>query len=98
MKITLLLLATLVLCSSSFCQPNFIKRLQKAPAQPLVVNVTCLSRGGAESAWIPLVSAAILEQFGDGLIQYCLAGKGGMSSVWGVKNLEDSVIAQKPDA
>lgn len=98
MKITLLLLATLVLCSSSFCQPNFLKRLQKGQPQHLVVYGTSLSSGGAGNAWIQVVSAAIQEQFGDGLIQYSLAGKGGMWSVWGVKNFEDSVIAKKPDA
>jgi len=98
MKRTLLLLATLILCSSSFCQPNFIKRLQKGQPQHLVVYGTSLSSGGAGNAWMRVVSAAIQEQFGDGLIQYSLAGKGGMWSVWGVKNFEDSVIAKKPDA
>src|SRR5690606_39323591 len=69
MKITLLLLATLVLCSSSFCQPNFLKRLQKGQPQHLVVYGTSLSSGGAGNAWMRVVSAAIQEQFGDGLIQ-----------------------------
>lgn len=98
MKRTLLLLATLVLCLSSFCQPNFIKRLQNGQTQHLVVYGTSLSSGGSGKAWMDAVSARIQEQYGHGLVTYSLAGKGGMWSVWGVKNFEDSVIAKKPDA
>ena len=98
MKRTLLLLVTLMLCSSSFCQPNFLKHLQKGQPQHLIVYGTSLSSGGNGSAWMDVVKARIGEKYGDNLVSYTLAGKGGMWSVWGVKNFEDSVIAKKPDA
>ncbi|TJZ60421.1 SGNH/GDSL hydrolase family protein [Sphingobacterium olei] len=98
MKRTIFLLATLLLCLSAFCQPNFLKRLQKGKHQHIVVYGTSLSSGGNGRAWMDVVKARIAEEYGDNLVHYTLAGKGGMWSVWGVKNFEDSVIAKKPDA
>lgn len=98
MKRTLLLLAALALCSSSFSQPNFLKRLQSGQPQHIVVYGTSLSSGGNGRAWMDVVKAHIVQEYGDDLVRYTLAGKGGMWSVWGVKNFEDSVIAKKPDA
>jgi len=45
-----------------------------------------------------VVSEGIQQYYGENLIRYSLAGKGGMWSTWGVKNFEDSVVAKKPDA
>ncbi|NGM66590.1 SGNH/GDSL hydrolase family protein [Sphingobacterium sp. SGR-19] len=75
-----------------------IEQLKKGKAQHIVVYGTSLSSGGNGKAWMDVVSACIEDRFGNNLVSYTLAGKGGMWSVWGVKNFEDSVIAKKPDA
>ncbi len=88
----------MLLSPSAFCQPNFLKRLQHGQPQHIVVYGTSLSSGGNGKAWMEVVSRRISKDYGDNLFSYTLAGKGGMWSVWGVKNFEDSVIAKKPDA
>lgn len=94
----ILIICSMLLSLSAFCQSRLIEQLKNGKPQHIVVYGTSLSSGGAGNAWMRVVSAAIQKQFGDGLIRYTLAGKGGMWSVWGVKNFEDSVIAKKPDA
>lgn len=89
---------SMLLSFSAFCQSRLIEQLKNGKPQHIVVYGTSLSSGGTGNVWMRVVSAAIQKQFGDGLIRYTLAGKGGMWSTWGVKNFEDSVIAKKPDA
>lgn len=92
------IICSMLLSFSAFCQPNFLKRLQNGQPQHIVIYGTSLSSGGNGKAWMDRVVASIEEHFGNNLIRYSLAGKGGMWSTWGVKNFEDSVIAKKPDA
>lgn len=94
----MVIMCSMLLSLSAFCQSHLIEQLKNGEPQHIVVYGTSLSSGGAGKAWMRVVSAAIQKQFGDGLIRYTLAGKGGMWSTWGVKNFEDSVIAKKPDA
>lgn len=92
------IICSLLLSLSAFCQSRMIEQLKKGKAQHIVVYGTSLSSGGNGKAWMDVVSACIEDRFGNNLVSYTLAGKGGMWSVWGVKNFEDSVIAKKPDA
>ncbi|PRD49020.1 SGNH/GDSL hydrolase family protein [Sphingobacterium haloxyli] len=92
------IICSLLLSLSAFCQSRLIEQLKNGKAQHIVVYGTSLSSGGSGKAWMDVVSARIEDRFGDNLVSYTLAGKGGMWSVWGVKNFEDSVIAKKPDA
>ncbi len=79
-------------------QSRFVKQLEKGIPQHVVVYGTSLSSGGNGHAWMRPVTAHLAKQYGNNLISYTLAGKGGMWSTWGVKNLEDSVIMKQPDA
>ncbi len=79
-------------------QPAFLKRLQQGQPQHIVVYGTSLSSGGNGHAWMRVVKARLEHRYGDSLISYSLAGKGGRWSTWGVQHLEDSVIAKRPDA
>ncbi|WP_187443963.1 SGNH/GDSL hydrolase family protein [Sphingobacterium phlebotomi] len=72
--------------------------MKNGKPQHIVVYGTSLSSGGNGKAWMEAVKARLEEKYGDNLVSYTLAGKGGMWSVWGVRNFEDSVIAKKPDA
>lgn len=98
MKRILLLFCSLLIWASAFCQPSFLKRLQNGHPQHIVVYGTSLSSGGNGKAWMDVVKGRLAAKYGDNLVRYTLAGKGGMWSTWGVKNFEDSVIAKKPDA
>jgi len=94
----LFILFGLLFSSSSFGQLNFIKQLQAGKLQHIVIYGTSLSSGDHGEAWMRVLNRTISSQYGDSLLSYSLAGKGGMWSTWGVQHLEDSVIAKKPDA
>lgn len=92
-----LLLTTFLISTSSFAQSQMVSKLENGISQHIIVYGTSLSSGGNGHAWMQPVAAHLGKLYGDSLIRYSLAGKGGMWSSWGVKNLEDSVIAKKPD-
>lgn len=94
----LLFLCSFLVSVISFGQSGLVSQLEKGIRQDIVVYGTSLSSGGNGHAWMQPVAAHLGKLYGDSLISYTLAGKGGMWSSWGVKNLEDSVIAKKPDA
>lgn len=98
MRLILLISLGLLFSLLSFGQPNFIKRLQEGKPQHLIVYGTSLSSGNNGEAWMRVVDETIKGQYGDNLLSYSLAGKGGMWSTWGVQHLEDNVIAGKPNA
>lgn len=92
-----LFLTTCLISTISLGQSQMVSKLEKGIRQDIVVYGTSLSSGGNGHAWMQPVAAHLGKLYGDSLISYSLAGKGGMWSSWGVKNLEDSVIAKKPD-
>lgn len=78
-------------------QSKLVKNLSQGKDQLVVVYGTSLSSGGNGQAWMGEVARKLNEEYGNHL-KFCLAGKGGMWSTWGVQHLEDSVIAKNPDA
>jgi len=98
MERLILIIISLLVYGVASGQPNFIKRLGNGQHQHIVVYGTSLSSGGHGEAWMHIVADDMNRRYGDSLISYSLAGKGGMWSTWGVQHLEDNVIAKKPDA
>lgn len=95
-QILLLVLALFIsLCGTA--QSQLVKNLQEGKDQTVVVYGTSLSSGGHGKAWMQTVADYFNDKYGD-LLNYYLAGKGGMWSTWGIQHLEDSVITKKPDA
>ncbi len=97
MRILLFFIFNITISSAAWSQPNFIKKLEHGIPQHLVVFGTSLSSGGHGRDWMEGVKSHIDSVYGENLLTYSLAGRGGKWSVWGVKNFEDSVIAKKPD-
>lgn len=91
-------LCSLIVTLTAFGQTHMVDRLRAGQSQHIVVYGTSLSSGACGDAWMRAVAAQLGKLYGDSLVSYSLAGKGGMWSTWGVKNLEDSVVAKKPDA
>ncbi|WP_270089179.1 SGNH/GDSL hydrolase family protein [Sphingobacterium sp. SYP-B4668] len=88
----------LLIALTAYGQKGLIEHLRSGQAQHIVVYGTSLSSGACGNAWMRPVAAELNKRYGDSLVTYTLAGKGGMWSTWGVTHLEDSVIAKKPDA
>lgn len=97
MKNFVTVLIILLISANSFSQLKLVQNLQKGKDQLVVVYGTSLSSGGHGKAWMGEVARQFNEKYGNHL-KYCLAGKGGMWSTWGVQHLEDSVISKNPDA
>lgn len=81
---------------SSFAQSELVKNLKQGKDQFVVVFGTSLSSGSHGASWMQVVADHFNKKYGTHL-KYCLAGKGGMWSTWGVQNLEDSVISKNPN-
>lgn len=80
-----------------FPQTNLVSNLKLGKDQFVVVYGTSLSSGSHGESWMSEVANKLNTKY-KGKISYSLSGKGGMWSTWGVKHLEDSVIAKRPDA
>ncbi len=72
---------------------RLIQQLNKGKAQTIVTYGTSLTSGGA---WVKQLEAQLKAKW-PGLIKVVNSGRGGMWSKWGVDNLQDRVIAKKPD-
>lgn len=94
-RITTTLLALIVVCSicSVGSASRLIDNLEVGKHQTLVTYGTSLTAGGA---WVGQVRDALAKRY-PGLINVVNAGRGGMWSTWGVENLDQRVIARKPD-
>jgi lysophospholipase L1-like esterase len=90
-------LITILISINSHSQSKLVINLQKGKDQLVVVYGTSLSSGGQGKAWMGEVASQFNAKYGNHL-KYCLAGKSGMWSIWGVQHIEDSVISKKPDA
>lgn len=93
--------AILIFCfiSSIYCvsaQSQLVRNLQSGTDQLVIVYGTSLSSENHGKSWMQTVAGYFNEKYGDHL-NYCLTGKGGMWSTWGVQHLEDSVIAKSPN-
>lgn len=81
---------------SLYAQSQLVKNLKDGKDQLVVVYGTSLSSGDHGRSWMQEVADFLNKKYGSHL-KYCLSGKGGMWSTWGVQNLEDSVISKNPD-
>ncbi len=75
-------------------QQSLIAHLKAGKPQTIVTYGTSLTAGGA---WVGQLQSALNRSF-PGLAKVVNSGAGGMWSKWGVDNLEERVIAKKPDA
>lgn len=73
---------------------RFVAKLKSGNEQTVVTYGTSLTAGGA---WVGQMRAA-LEKALPGKVRVINSGKGSMWSKWGVDNLEQRVLANKPDA
>lgn len=73
---------------------NLIRDLKAGHPRHIVAYGTSLTAGGA---WVGQVRDALSARF-PGLVTVTNSGKGSMWSKWGVDNLDELVIARKPDA
>lgn len=99
MRFILTAIITSLFCSaggSLFAQSQLAKRLINGEDQLVVVYGTSLSSGENGKSWMQEVTDYFNQKYGKHL-KYCLSGKGGMWSTWGVQNLEDSVVSKNPD-
>jgi alpha-L-rhamnosidase len=71
-----------------------LRRLRAGQAQHIVTYGCSLTAGGA---WVDQLRR-ILEQRYPGLVAITNSGQGAMWSRWGLENLEERVIAHRPDA
>jgi len=100
LQLTVLFLAVIWICftgQSLSAQSQLVKNLKQGKDQLVVVYGTSLSSGNTGRSWMQEVADVLNRDYGNHL-KYCLAGKGGMWSTWGVQHLEDSVVSKKPDA
>lgn len=93
--ITVLLLATAT--ATLHAQSRLIKNLGEGKHQTLVLYGTSLTAAEGGQAWAKTIDSALNHRY-NGLLTIKNAAKSAMWSGWGVRNLEDSVIAKKPDA
>ena len=93
----IIIFSTLLWGPSLFAQSQLVKNLRQGKDQSVVVYGTSLSSGNHGESWMHPLAAYFNQKYGNHL-KYCLSGKGGMWSTWGVQHLEDSVIAKNPDA
>lgn len=73
---------------------RLVAHLGEGRKQTVVAYGTSLTSGGA---WVGQLSAEMDRRF-PGLATVINSGQGAMWSKWGVENLEERVIARKPDA
>ena len=73
---------------------RLIQGLESGLARHIVTYGTSLTAGGA---WVGQVRDALSARF-PGLVTVTNSGKGGMWSKWGVENLDERVLAHRPDA
>lgn len=73
---------------------RLVANLKAGKPQTVVTYGTSLTSGGA---WVKQLDAALKATW-PGLVTVVNSGSGGMWSKWGVENLDNRVIAKKPDA
>lgn len=95
--IVLIITMTLFVDQSLYAQSQIVKNITNGKNQLVVVYGTSLSSGDCGKSWMDEVANYLNSKYGNHL-KYCLVGKGGMWSTWGVQNLEDSIISKNPDA
>lgn len=81
----------------SNAQPGFVKELSKGKPQTLIVYGTSITKMGNGQLWVNEVGKAINKKYNNKLNLYN-SGASGQYSVWGLKNLQDSVLKRVPDA
>ena len=69
------------------------ERLEQGESLSIVTYGTSLTAGGG---WVRQVEQSLERKF-PGQVKIINAAKGGMNSDWGVKNLDERVLANKPD-
>lgn len=100
MKIKHLLIIILPLATARttvHAQSQLIKNLSQGKHQTLVLYGTSLTAAEGGKAWADSITQALNDRF-HGLLTTINSAKSAMWSTWGVQNLEDLVIAKKPDA
>lgn len=95
--IVLIITMTFFVDQSLFAQSQLVQNITNGKNQLVVVYGTSLSSDDCGKSWMEEVTNYLNNKYGNHL-KYCIAGKGGMWSTWGVQNLEDSVISKNPDA
>lgn len=88
------LVLLLPICSHAAEKADFVTALEAGRPQTVVTYGTSLTAGGA---WVTQLQQALNAQFPK-LATVINSGQGAMWSDWGVKNLDERVIAKKPDA
>lgn len=91
----------LILLSVSFncfAESNFVKELSKGNPQTLVVYGTSIeSMEPNGRLWVRKIGEDLNVRYNNLLTLYN-SGKSGQNSLWGLENLNDSVISRKPNA
>lgn len=81
-----------------FAESNFVKELSKGNPQTLVVYGTSIeSMEPNGRLWVRKIGEYLNVRYNNLLTLYN-SGKSGQNSLWGLENLNDSVIARKPNA
>lgn len=81
-----------------FSQANFVKKLAQGTPQTLVVYGTSIeSMEPNGRMWVAKIGEDLNKRYNNLLTIYN-SGKSGQHSIWGLENLQDSVIARSPNA
>lgn len=72
---------------------RLVRNLEAGKPQRVVIFGTSLSKGGA---WVTQLQAALEARF-PGLVTFVNGAKGGQNSRWGLANVDQNVVAAKPD-
>jgi acyl-CoA thioesterase-1 len=83
--------------NSATAQSKLIKNLEAGKPQILVTYGTSLTAAVGGKAWVAEVNNTLNKKYNN-LLTTINSAKSAMWSIWGVQNLEDSVIKKKPDA
>jgi len=96
MKLISTLVAIVTLTSAAFAgdSSRLLSNLKAGKKQTVVTYGTSLTAGGA---WVKQLQQALDEKF-PGQATVINSGQGSKWSQWGVENLDERVIAKKPDA
>lgn len=90
-------LTTVILLSTVFCRAGepskLVTNLEAGRKQVVVAYGTSLTEGGA---WVGQMKVAIEKRY-SGLATVINSGGSGQWSEWGVRNLDEKVIQNKPD-
>ena len=95
LTVIFILVMSVALFAADKDKSDFIKQLEKGKPQTIVCYGTSLTAG--DDGWVSLLEQYLQKYYGEN-VNVINSAVGGMWSGWGVENLDEKVIANKPDA